>query len=104
MKIKLLVIVILLSACTTWNKNSASKFEPFKNQAGDQHFNFFARSNMFSPSDTPEGESERMEWLQLWLNDNQICKNGYVIVERKVVATGALSEAVKHIFYTGKCK
>ncbi|WP_438979132.1 hypothetical protein [Polynucleobacter sp.] len=44
-----------------------------------------------------------MEWLQMWIDDSDICKNGYVIVERKEADIG-LGPEVKRIYYTGQCK
>lgn len=103
--IKTLIILFIfaISGCATRHKLTYTKFEPFVAQTGEQKFKFFAHSTFFNPSFDKESENERMEWLQMWLTDNSLCKNGYTIVERKEVDLGFGSE-VKDIYYTGQCK
>jgi len=93
-----------LSGCVSMDRHYHTKFEPVTTQNGNQGFKYFALANIIYTPDKKEDEDIRMEWLQKWLTANNMCKNGYEITERKEVATGALSDSVKHIYYTGKCK
>ena len=77
--------MFVIGGCATQHKLTYTKFEPFVSQTGEQKFKFFAHSTFFNPSFDKESENERMEWLQMWLTDNALCKNGYTIVERKEV-------------------
>lgn len=99
----LMLFVIAISGCSSMNKRIESRFEPYKSANGQQEFKFFAHSNRFSPEYDKDSENERMEWLQTWLTDNKMCPNGYVITQRTVVDVG-LGDAVKDIYYYGKCK
>lgn len=102
-KIALLMtaLSVFLGGCAT--RGEFSNFEPYKNSAGEQQFRYFAKSSVFSPADDVDSEKTRMEWLDEWLKVNNICPNGYVIINRNPVAIG-MYESVKNIYYTGKCK
>ncbi len=94
----------VFSGCVNIDRHYHTKFEPATTIDGQQGFKYFALANIIYTPDKKEDEDIRMEWLQKWLIANNMCKNGYEITERKEVATGALSDSVKHIYYTGKCK
>lgn len=96
-------LVLLVCGCAQLDKKGLTKFEPYKSSNGDQQFKYFAHSTLFNPADSKSGEDDRMLWLQMWLDDNSMCKNGYEILERKEVDVG-LHKAIKDIYYTGRCK
>lgn len=98
------IFIMALSGCVNLDRNYHTKFEPIITKDGPQQFKYFALANMIYLPDSKEDEDIRMQWLQTWLTANNMCKNGYEITERKAVSTGALSDSVKHIYYTGQCK
>lgn len=103
--IKILTIILCIFnfvGCTKIHKMEMTKFEPFPSKTPKQ-FKFIATSNFWNPYGDGDGENKRMEWLQMWLNDNDLCKNGYTIIERKEVDLGFGPE-VKDIYYAGQCK
>ena len=84
-------------------KMDYTTFEPVTKNGITEQFKFMARTNVFNSANSDDGEIKRLEWLQLWLSDNKICPNGYVIVSRNAIELG-YSDAVKNIYYVGKCK
>ena len=99
----LLFLLVFLISCANQSKTTYTQFEPFINKDGIQSFKYFSKSNRFNQAYDKASEDERMEWLNMWLLDNHLCKNGYVIAERKEVDLG-YGDAVKDIYYTGTCK
>lgn len=96
---------MLLTGCAQMDKTSLTTFEPLKPSNGIQEFKFRAISGIFKSPADPESEKERMEWLGMWLNDNNMCKNGFLITDRNSVSLGpGFYESNKHIYYTGQCK
>ncbi len=99
----LLFVVLFLTSCANQSKTTYTRFEPFTSQSGAQSFKYFSKSDRFNPAYDKASEDERMEWLNMWLSDNHLCKYGYVLSERKEVDLG-YGDAVKDIYYTGTCK
>lgn len=96
-----LILSALISGCAS--RGDFTTFEPYKNNKGEQQFRFFAKSSVFDPENNSDSEKKRIGWLEEWLKVNNLCPNGYVIIERKPVSIGS-HESVKNIYYTGKCK
>ncbi len=99
-KILTLFILINLTACA--GKMDFTKFEPLPPVNGIQQFKYLAKSGVFRPANDPESEKERIEWLDMWLKDNNMCPKGYVILDRNPVALGHY-DSVRNIYYTGQC-
>lgn len=101
-KILIIIFIFAISGCARIHKIESSSFESFPSKP-PQQFKFIAHTNIWNPYGDGDGEKTRMEWLQMWIDDSDICKNGYVIVERKEADIG-LGPEVKRIYYTGQCK
>lgn len=102
---KKILIPILLSALIAGcaSRDEFTTFEPYKNNKGEQQFRFFSKTSVFSPESDANSEAGRMAWLDEWLKVNNLCTNGYVILDRKPVSIG-IYESVKNIYYVGQCK
>ena len=68
-------------------------------------FTFEARADMAHPENDPDAEATRMEWLQQALADRQMCRSGYEITGRTLVAAKEEALGQTHnIAYHGVCK
>ncbi|WP_143589606.1 hypothetical protein [Thalassospira mesophila] len=74
-----------------------SSFEP--NSDGT-----FRYEVMKSSSDGVYNEADRLNWLQMYLDDNALCPNGYEITEKKniLVQKSFIGDAYREIIY-GRC-
>jgi hypothetical protein len=99
---KYFFVLFLLISCSNQNKLTYTRFEPYVEKNGAQSFKFFSKSNRLNPAYDLDSENERLEWLNMWLTDNKLCKDGFVISERKEVDIG-YGPAVKDIYYIGAC-
>ncbi len=94
--------IFILSSCSSFDRTLMSEFEPLPKKS----FKFKSKSDLIYPEDSEGAEKIRMDWLETYLTDNNICAGGYVIEERKVVL---VSEALigpgklKDIYYYGRC-
>ncbi len=84
-------------------KMDYTTFEPVTKNGNTNEFKYMVRSNIFNPANDLNSEKERFIWLEMWLLDNKMCPDGYVIISRNAIDLG-YSEAVKNIYYIGKCK
>ena len=101
----LCMVVWLLSGCASLDRLPMSSFEPFTNNAGQVTFRFRAdTASIAYPTDTSEGEAVRMGWLEEYLKLNNMCPQGYEIIERKVVVrTETFAGPAHAIYYNGRC-
>lgn len=95
--------VLFLVGCAQMGKMDYTTFEPVITNGSPNEFKYMVKSNIFNPANDQTSEAERFQWLDMWLSDNEMCPNGYVIISRKAIDLG-YSDAVKHIYYVGKCK
>jgi hypothetical protein len=95
--------ILLLAGCAQMGKMDYTTFEPVTNNGLQNEFKYVVKSNIFNPADDESSEIERFQWLGMWLSDNKMCPNGYVILSRTAIDLG-YSDAVKRIYYIGKCK
>lgn len=96
-----LILSALITGCAS--RGEFTTFEPYKNSKNEQQFRFFSKTSIFSPENDSDSERGRMVWLNEWLAVNNLCPNGYVILDRKPVSIGVY-ESVKNIYYVGQCK
>lgn len=95
------ILAIFLIGCA--GKGDVTKFEPLPPVNGIQQFKYLAKSGVFRPANDPKSEEDRIEWLEMWLKDNNMCANGYVILDRNAASLGHW-DSVRDIYYTGQCK
>lgn len=99
----MLASVFVVFGCTQALKPQYTKFEPFKSQDGVQHFKYFVHANTTNPGAEKADEDYRINWLAILIADNELCSNGYEILERNEVKLG-FENVVKDIYYIGQCK
>jgi hypothetical protein len=91
-----IAIAVVLGACSSLDRQTASTFEP----TGSDTFKFTAKSDIIYPDGGKGAEADRMVWLAQYLRDNHLCPNGYKITSRQsVVIDGPIHE----IHYDGVC-
>lgn len=92
--------LLVFTACAAVDRPTMSEFEPM----GDSSFRFQAKADAIYPEASPAAESERMRWLQTYLDNNGLCRSGYELTDRKVVLVSeALLGDLKTIYYQGRC-
>lgn len=77
-------------------------FEPYS-ENGHAMFRFRSERNESVYPDDEVGESVRIGWLNEYLQDNNYCNNGYLIVSRNIVKGGDIYGLRRSYYYTGKC-
>jgi hypothetical protein len=103
--LRLIVILLLLVGCSSLDRPYMSSFEPFTDNGGQTTFRFRAHTASIPyPEDSKEGEAVRKTWLEKYLSLNNLCQNGYEIIERKVVMRAeTFAGPARTIYYTGRC-
>jgi major membrane immunogen (membrane-anchored lipoprotein) len=92
-------LIVSLTACSSFDRRITS-FEPMANN--EFRYQAFADAT-YSPTD-PDDEAIRLNWLQQYLNDNDLCANGYEITDRKQVLKSKSAFAdIYDIIYYGRC-
>lgn len=101
----LCIVISMLAGCASMDRLPMSSFEPFANNSGQVMFRFRANTASIAyPTDTKEGEDVRISWLEEYLKLNNLCLQGYEIIERKVVVrTETFAGPAHTIYYSGKC-
>ncbi len=99
----LFLLILSLTGCAQIGKQDYTKFESFKSPTGQQQFKYVAHGDIFHKDTDPQTEISRMQWLQMWLDDNKLCPNGYIILERNLVNNGYY-ESINSAYYLGQCK
>lgn len=97
------IICMLSLGCASLNKSTMTKFEPFT-EKGKEMFRFSSERNDSVYPDDSDGESVRITWLSEYLADNDYCKNGYLLISRKIVKGGDIYGLRRSYYYTGECK
>lgn len=94
-----------LAACSTIDRVEMSRFEPDGVREGTRAFRFYARADsLVYRNDSPDGEAERMRWLERYVRENAFCKGEYIIESRDVVAINTGLATAHDLFYKGRCK
>jgi hypothetical protein len=93
---------ILFAGCASLDRIPATTFEPLDGPNKERQFRFTAKSDIFYPANTPDGERIRMDWLETWLKSSNYCPNGYRILSKKDVQRGSY-EGGRDYFYIGEC-
>lgn len=103
--IKILIIfyIFLLSGCARIEKLERTRFEIIPSNNKLEQFKFMVRTGISNSYESNDGEMKRMEWLNMWLSDNSMCKNGYFILNKNAVYLGKYDD-VYDIYYVGQCK
>jgi hypothetical protein len=99
------IVFSLLSGCASFDRLGMSSFEPFTSNTGQEMFRFRADTTSVSyPTNTAEGEAVRIGWLEEYLKLNNMCPQGYEIIERKAVVRAETFAGPAHtIYYIGRC-
>lgn len=93
------IMCSFVTGCSSLDKQQTS-FEPMAN--GSFHYRAFADATY--PPTSAEAEEIRMEWLKQYINDNEVCKKGYQITDRKLILKRlGIIENLYDVIYTGNC-
>jgi len=96
----LISTLLSLAGCASVDRLYMTEFEP----TGANEFRYKAFANAAYKPEDPESEATRIEWLQQYLTDNNLCPNGYVIDDRKSVYNGTILAAKTYdLIYYGHC-
>ena len=94
------LLTFALTSCGSYDRLITTEFEP--TQANQ--FRYKATADAASPLASVEAERIRMQWLEQYLKENNVCPTGYVVDERKpVLKSKGLLGDIYDIFYVGKC-
>ena len=93
------VIVMVLSSmvgCASLDRPKLTQFEPtrsgFRYAVGAASYQY--------PVDSESAERTRMDWLETYLKEEEVCPTGYEMVSREVRQVGVGGQIV----YVGRCK
>lgn len=68
-------------------------------------FRYIAAVDERYPEDGNQAESLRMEWLEEFIEDRELCPQGFVITERRPDrGRTPINGSLDHIYYTGVCR
>jgi hypothetical protein len=89
-----------ISACASFDRIAATKFEPLRMESGTQVFKFTAFADAVYPLESENAERTRIEWLETWLADNGYKTQKYEVISRvPVLANKGLLGDVYNVFY-----
>jgi hypothetical protein len=95
---------LILSGCASMDRDTPSSFEPYSDSSGAMFFRFRAdTASIAYPEGSDEAEAIRMEWLEGYLRSNNLCGQGYEILDRKPEKSSAIAGPAQSIYYVGKC-
>jgi hypothetical protein len=96
--------VLILSGCASMDRHTRSSFEPYSDSSGAMFFRFRAdTASAAYPEGSDEAEAIRMEWLEEHLRSDNLCGQGYEILEREPVKSSTVAGPAQSIYYVGKC-
>lgn len=100
--LKKLIIISILSGCASQSIVALdAEFEPSSDR---QSFRYSNIANFVMPKDDPKSEETRIDVLVDLLEANEMCPNGYSIIERQYVVTVNISPPAGKIIYSGRCR
>ena len=95
---------VILSGCASMDRDTPSSFEPYSDSSGAMFFRFRAdTASIAYPEGSDEAEAIRMEWLEEHLRSNNLCGQGYEILEREPAKSSTVAGPAQSIYYVGKC-
>jgi hypothetical protein len=96
-------LFVILLGCASMDRNLNSSFEPYSDGFGQMMFRF--RADTSDPENSTDAEAIRMKWLEEYLGSNNLCGQGYEILERTPAAVSAAAAGpAQSISYVGRCK
>jgi hypothetical protein len=102
-----LFATLLCAACTTDQPiaNAFGQVGEF-DRTDDTTFTYKDLANVFQPLNTPGGEKVRMVALQRWLSNNDMCRYGFIITERRPIRVTSIIGTTSGywVHYKGACK
>jgi hypothetical protein len=95
---------LILSGCASMDCDTPSSFEPYSDSSGAMFFRFRADSASIAyPEGSDEAEAIRMEWLEEHLRSNNLCGQGFEILEREPATSSPVAGPAQPVYYVGKC-
>lgn len=91
---------MLLASCTSYDQRMATNFMPLED--GKWRYQTFA--DAVQPLERASAEAYRMEMLEIWLGENNLCPAGYTIISKQPVkrSSGGLGD-IYDVYYEGAC-
>ena len=86
----------VVASCATYDQRMATDFAPTAN--GGWTYRTFA--DLANPLDSASGEAYRMQMLDIWVRENNICPTGYKADNRRSIKRGG---AVHDVYYDVTC-
>ncbi|PCJ39110.1 MAG: hypothetical protein COA81_11160 [Alphaproteobacteria bacterium] len=95
MRLLILIGVFMITGCASIDRPNMSDF----NIPEDNQFTYKVRDSL------EYDEENRLAWLGMFLEENNMCSNGYVVDNRREIKNGSswISKKV-YIVYKGHCK
>jgi hypothetical protein len=101
-----LLVVLLLSYCADIHKSADFERHRYSQLSEPYDRNdvmYFDATFTVEIPDTEAGEAKRMEWLQAWLDQQNICAEGFEVVIRRPFEQMESNAARHDIRYEVKC-
>lgn len=77
-------IISLLTSCASID-GQLTKFEPLRQENGQQIYKFSTSANAIYPLESEQAEKTRIQWLESWLVKNGLDSANYELLSRKAV-------------------
>jgi hypothetical protein len=98
-----LALTLPMAGCLTVDDQERIQFSSFK-VSPDRTFTFETDANMYESESLETMPIPRQSWMQEWLTQNNMCPNGFRIVDRqRVVKGGSIMGKLYRVSYTGRC-
>lgn len=101
-----LLLVLLASACADIHKSAdfeRHRYSQLSEPYDRKDVMYFDATFTAEFPDNETGEAKRMEWLQAWLAQRNICTAGFEIVKRRPFETMESNPAQHDIRYEVRC-
>ena len=93
-------VAFVMAGCSARDRAATTEFTP---NPADGTFEFRAGADTIRPLNSPGAEGERLEWLAYYMEETELCPNGYEITERVPVLVYSGIGDIHDIIYRGRC-
>ena len=92
---KYIITSLLLTGCASYDLAVGSEFKPT-----NHGFEYNVASDLAYPLTSEKAEGQRINQLNKYITNNNICSRGYIVTKRTVVKVSKFNHRV---YYDGSC-